>query len=308
MNENKIKPVWESCSDKIALKRDKDGWLSKDNGKYFVAFAILEAQGFVFFGHEPLVEVAYIEKAEVNGKSRPIFAASKRRGVDRRIIHELREKFSPGYLKTCHIGVVEREGEEPLCGECPACLIFGTLQYPSRIRYADSVAIEEDAVQELNKNIIDELKLTSGAILTQEAIKPGTHFPIYTFGRWMTEDEFGGWAYAFLSAIRQGRYTSRGAAHGKLDIATINGEPAVFLLESDKPLYPSIFRISIVETDYKTLSQRFANFEIKTGPEAMQKTLSELLFFKGTQCIEKLEEISDKFCRLVETWSKGKSQ
>ncbi len=220
--------------------------------KTVLVSALLEVTGQVRYGDGTDIATTVTEKDTVlapNGETieKAIWAGTKRRGVDRRTIHELRDR-SGWDGRECYI--------PKLCGMCPICWLFGftgTTQEPeslvkninakSRILYATSVSIE-DASRCLNRhsrNQVDEKSQTTAGVAgihEEEVIVAGTHFPTYTSLLHVLDWEIGAVAHAFLENLNANRYTAASRAQGGIRIAERAGEPALVVDESLVGVFP----------------------------------------------------------------------
>ena len=184
--------------------------------------AIVEVSGHVRFGDGTDIDTTVTETDMVlnpNGDSvdKFIWAGSKRRGVDRRTIHQMRNRY--WHDTDCYI--------PKLCGQCPTCWIYGFtgttqdansvikklgINAKSRIHYPTSVSVEtvEQGQNRHNRNMVDEKKQTTAGeagIHKEQVIVAGVHFPIYTSAMQVLDWELGAFAHAMLENLNANRYT-----------------------------------------------------------------------------------------------------
>jgi len=235
--------------------------------------ALLEVTGQVRFGDGTDIATTVTEKDVVlapDGRSveKAIWAGTKRRGVDRRTIHELRNRvgWDGG---DCYI--------PKLCGMCPVCWLFGFtgttqeqgsevkgINAKSRVLYATSLSIQ-DTAQCLNRhsrNQVDEKAQTtagSAGIHEEEVIVGGTRFPTYTSLIRVLDWEIGAFAHAFLENVNSNRYTAASRGQGGMKVVDLDGEPAVVVDESLFGVFPfAAPKVSASETDVDRVSKLFA--------------------------------------------------
>ncbi len=136
--------------------------------KTVIVSAVLETTGHVRFGDGTDINITITEKDVVaGGVEKAVFAGTKRRGVDRRTMHELRNKW---WDEECFIPA--------LCGMCPTCLLLGFtgttsevkkikdmgINCKSRILYATAYSVQPtgDAVTTHSRNQVNERSQTTG--------------------------------------------------------------------------------------------------------------------------------------------------
>lgn len=217
------------------------------NTKSILVSAMLEVHGQVRFGDGTDVGLTITETDMVlrpsDGKQlqKFIFAGSKRRGVDRRTIHGLRDLSWDG--GKCYI--------PDLCCECPVCWLYGftgttqkkDINAKSRVLYASSVSIEE-AQMGLNvhsRNQVDEKSQTtagSAGIHEEQIIVAGVHFPTYTALVHVLDWEIGAFAHALLENVNSNRYTAASRAQGGIKFAEIDASPLLIVDESESGIFP----------------------------------------------------------------------
>lgn len=220
------------------------------NLKTVLISGIVEISGQVRFGDGTDIDTTVTETDMVltpNGDSvhKFIWAGSKRRGVDRRIIHEIRNRYWQGQ---CYI--------PNLCGKCPVCWLYGftgttqksedikEINAKSRILYATSVSIEtvEQGQNRHHRNQVEEKKLTTageGGIHKEQVIVAGVHFPIHTACIQVLDWEIGAFAHALLEGINSDRYTAASRAQGGIRWATFeDGSPLLIVDESSDGVFP----------------------------------------------------------------------
>lgn len=218
---------------------------AKDTKTVLVS-AVLEVHGQVRFGDGTDVGLTVTETDTVlhpDGRQlqKFIFAGSKRRGVDRRTIHELRDQHRTG--GPCYI--------PNLCCECPICWLYGftgttqrkDINAKSRVLYASSVSVEEVQLgrNTHSRNQVDEkTQTTAGAagIHEEEIIVAGVHFPTYTALVHVLDWEIGVFAHALLENVNSNRYTAASRAQGGIKFAEHDGTPLVIVDESNQGIFP----------------------------------------------------------------------
>lgn len=209
--------------------------------------ALLEVTGQVRFGDGTDIATTVTEKDTVlglNGETyeKAIWAGTKRRGVDRRTIHEFRDQ-SGWDGPECYI--------PRLCTLCPTCWLFGftgttqqqAINAKSRILYATSISIEETSqcLNRHSRNQVDEKsQTTAGAagIHEEEVIVAGTHFPVYTSLIHALDWEIGVFSHALLENLNTNRYTAASRAQGGIRFADHDGEAALVVDESLLGVFP----------------------------------------------------------------------
>ena len=241
--------------------------------KTVVVSALLEVTGQVRFGDGTDIATTITEKDTVlrpDGQTveKAIWAGTKRRGVDRRTIHELRDRL--GWERKCYI--------PELCGMCPICWLYGFtgttqaqeseikgINAKSRILYSTSVSIEEitRCVNRHSRNQVDEKSQTtagSAGIHEEEVIVAGTHFPAYTSLIHVLDWEIGAFAHALLEDLNQNRYTAASRGQGGIRFAESNQSPALIVDESPIGIFPmAVPKVSASETDYSKVLALFAS-------------------------------------------------
>lgn len=252
--------------------------------KTVILSAVLETTGHVRFGDGTDINITITEKDVVaGGVEKAVFAGTKRRGVDRRTMHELRNRRWDG---ECFIPA--------LCGMCPTCMLLGFtgttsevkaikdmgVNCKSRILYATAYSVQPtgDAVTTHSRNQVNEKSQTthgSAGIHTEEVIVAGTDFPTYTTLHHVLDWEIGAFAHAFLENVNQGRYTAASRAQGGMRFAeTADGEPMVVADISEAGVFPvsapkvpaHVDDLSDVETAFKEggdgrkLEEKFGRF------------------------------------------------
>lgn len=190
--------------------------------------AVLEVNGQVRFGDGTDVGLTVTETDMVLRPSdsqqlqKFIFAGSKRRGVDRRTIHELRDAHWNG--EKCYI--------PDLCCECPVCWLYGftgttqdkSINAKSRVLYASSVSVEgvQIGLNTHSRNQVDEKSQTtagSAGIHEEQVIVAGVHFPVYTALVHVLDWEIGVFAHALLENVNSNRYTAASRSQGGIRFA-----------------------------------------------------------------------------------------
>lgn len=219
----------------------------KDEVKTVIVSAVLETIGHVRFGDGTDINITITEKDLVaGGVEKAVFAGTKRRGVDRRTMHELRNKW---WDEECFIPA--------LCGLCPTCLLLGFtgttsevkrikdlgVNCKSRVLYATAYSVQpaEDVVTTHSRNQVNEQSQTtagSAGIHTEEVIVAGTDFPTYTTLHHVLDWEIGAFAHAFLENVNQGRYTAASRAQGGMRFAETEGVPMITVDVSEAGVFP----------------------------------------------------------------------
>ncbi len=235
--------------------------------KTVIVSAVLETTGHVRFGDGTDINITITEKDVVaGGVEKAVFAGTKRRGVDRRTMHELRNRW---WDEECFIPA--------LCGMCPTCLLLGFtgttsevkkikdmgINCKSRILYATAYSVQPtgDAVTTHSRNQVNERSQTtagSAGIHTEEVIVAGTDFPTYTTLHHVLDWEIGAFAHAFLENVNQGRYTAASRAQGGMRFAEKDGEPMVVVDVSEPGVFPiSAPRVPAHVNDFSEVETAF---------------------------------------------------
>src|ERR1019366_2303255 len=234
--------------------------------------ALMEVTGQVRFGDGTDIATTITEKDTVlrpdgGGIEKAIWAGTKRRGVDRRAIHELRDRS--GWDRKCYI--------PELCGMCPTCWLFGFagttqetgsevkgINAKSRVLYATAVSIEDTSkcLNRHSRNQVNEKSQTtagSAGIHEEEVIVAGTHFPIYTSLLHVLDWEIGVVAHALLENLNSNRYTAASRGQGGIRFAERDGEPAIIVDESCCGVFPlPAPKVASWEADYGKALPLFA--------------------------------------------------
>ena len=241
---------------------------AKDTKSVLVS-AVLEVHGQVRFGDGTDVNITVTETDMVLRPSdgaqiqKFIFAGSKRRGVDRRTIHELRDLHWDG--EQCYI--------PNLCCECPICWLYGftgttqkkDINAKSRTLYASSVSVEDVSIGRNihSRNQVDEKAATTAGeagIHEEEIIVAGVHFPTYTTLAHVLDWETGAFAHALLENINSNRYTAASRAQGGVKFAHHDETPLVIIDESCQGIFPlSAPKIAGWENNWQKASKVFQN-------------------------------------------------
>ena len=237
--------------------------------KSVLVSAVLEVHGQVRFGDGTDVNITITETDMVLRPSdgeqiqKFIFAGSKRRGVDRRMIHELRDRHWDG--EPCYI--------PNLCCECPICWLYGftgtTQKKPinakSRTLYASSVSVEDVSIGRNihSRNQVNEKAATTAGeagIHEEEIIVAGVHFPTYTTLAHVLDWEIGAFAHSLLENINSNRYTAASRAQGGVKFAQHEETPLVIVDESCQGIFPlSAPKIAGWENSWQKASEVFQN-------------------------------------------------
>ena len=238
--------------------------------KSVLVSAVLEVHGQVRFGDGTDVNITVTETDMVLRPSdgeqiqKFIFAGSKRRGVDRRMIHELRDLHWDG--EPCYI--------PNLCCECPICWFYGftgttqqkkNINAKSRTLYASSVSVEDVSIGRNihSRNQVNEKAATTAGeagIHEEEIIVAGVHFPTYTTLAHVLDWEIGAFAHALLENINSNRYTAASRAQGGVRLAQHDETPLVIVDESCQGIFPlSAPKIAGWENNWQKASKVFQN-------------------------------------------------
>ena len=271
--------------------------------------AIVEVSGHVRFGDGTDIDTTITETDMVlnpsgDGVHKFIWAGSKRRGVDRRTIHQMRNRYWQD--TNCYI--------PNLCGQCPICWLYGftgttskdknsvikDINAKSRIHYPTSVSVEtvEQGQNRHNRNMVDEKKQTTAGeagIHKEQVIVAGVHFPIYTSAMQVLEWELGAFAHALLENLNANRYTAASRAQGGVRWAVDEDNvPIIVIDESSDGIFPlSVPKIAGWKTDYQKAIVPFSettNREfVKSSFELMEFEIDEsdnnLTVKHGTNCL-----------------------
>jgi len=236
--------------------------------------AMVETTGQVRFGDGTDIDTTITEKDTValpDGDSvlKYVWAGTKRRGVDRRLIHELRNAHRPEFT-ACYIG--------QLCAQCPICWLYGftgttapkgspakeqDINAKSRILYATSVSVETLGQFPANRharNAVDERTQKTGTatsgesgIHREEFIPEGIHFPIYSAAVRVLPWEVGAFAHGLLESLNSNRYTAASRAIGGMKLSTVNEwhGPALIVDVSPDGVFPlAAPKIASSEVDF----------------------------------------------------------
>lgn len=255
--------------------------------KTVIVSAVLETTGHVRFGDGTDINITITEKDVVaGGVEKAVFAGTKRRGVDRRTMHELRNKWWDLEEEDCFIPM--------LCGRCPTCMLLGftgtTQKNPlirdinckSRILYATAYSVQPtgDAVTTHTRNQVNERSQTthgSAGIHTEEVIVAGTNFPTYTTLHHVLDWEIGAFAHAFLENVNQGRYTAASRAQGGMRFTEdAKGEPMIVVDVSESGVFP--IPAPKVPTNVSELSEVERAFINGRDGEKLEESLKQFGF------------------------------
>ena len=243
--------------------------VNADVTKSVLVSAVLEVHGQVRFGDGTDVNVTVTESDMVLRPSdgtqiqKFIFAGSKRRGIDRRAIHELRDLHWDG--EPCYI--------PNLCCGCPVCWLYGftgttqqkNINAKSRTLYASSVSVEDVSIGRNihSRNQVNEKAATTAGeagIHEEEIIVAGVHFPVYTTLAHVLDWEIGAFAHALLENINNNRYTAASRAQGGMKFAQHDETPLVIVDESCQGIFPlSAPKIAGWENSWQKASEVFQN-------------------------------------------------
>ena len=256
-----------------------DVGLIANGAKTVVISAVVETVGQVRFGDGTEVNLTVTEKDLIpnsNGNGfvkKVIFSGSKRRGVDRRTVHALRNQYSVASDPLCYI--------PQLCLECPTCWLYGgtgatggeqqlhgkkDYNIKSRVLYASACSVEpaEIAIGVHIRNRVDELNHGTGGdeagIHSEELIKGGVHFPILTVLDRVVDWEIGVFAHALLENVNENRYTAASARQGGLKFAENGSERLIVIDVSENGIFPlETLKVPADLTDYSQILSQFAN-------------------------------------------------
>ncbi|WP_334109414.1 type I-D CRISPR-associated protein Cas7/Csc2 [Thermodesulfitimonas autotrophica] len=261
--------------------------VNASNTKTVLVSAILEVTGQVRFGDGTDVGLTVTETDMVispdgNQVQKLIWAGSKRRGVDRRTIHELRDQHWNG--GPCYIGGDPQTERGGLCGRCPICWLYGftgttqgqNINAKSRVLYASSVSVEEvqEGLNVHSRNQVDEkTQTTAGAagIHEEQVIVAGVHFPTYTALIHVLDWEIGAFAHALLENVNSNRYTAASRAQGGMKFAEHDGKLLVIVDESEQGVFPlTAPKIAGWETDWQKARKVFQD---AMDVQALKETL-----------------------------------
>ncbi|MBW2020547.1 MAG: type I-D CRISPR-associated protein Cas7/Csc2 [Deltaproteobacteria bacterium] len=222
-----------------------DQGIISGNPRYVIVNALVETTGQVRFGDGTEVNLTITEKDLIptsDGKfvEKVVFSGSKRRGVDRRTIHTLRNQIlqnqgNDNLFEKCYI--------PELCRECPTCWLLGATamgegyNIKSRILYGSAYSIEPSdiAIQPHSRNMVNEQTQTTAGeagIHTEEFIKGGVHFPTITTLERVVDWEIGAFAHAFLENINQNKYTAASRSQGGVKFTDADWGATIIVDES----------------------------------------------------------------------------
>jgi|Deesub1362A_J573_1020465.scaffolds.fasta_scaffold02693_6 CRISPR type I-D-associated protein Csc2 len=293
------------------------GILSK-SAKTVIVNALIETTGQVRFGDGTEVNLTITEKDLIPTSDggfieKVVFAGSKRRGVDRRTIHALRNQILQSHdgdnpYENCYI--------PNLCRECPTCWLLGATvmgkgyNIKSRILYGSAYSIESSdiAVQPHSRNMVDEKDQTTAGeagIHTEEFIKGGIHFPTITTLERVVDWEIGVFAHALLENINQNKYTAASRAQGGVKFTEVDTiGHCIIIDESPDGIFPlPTPKIGADKTDLKSalaiymesinLNKIKERFEAQ-GFEVVEKEKSSLLIKSNGSARYKISCEDDK--------------
>jgi len=256
--------------------------LISPNATAVIVSAVLETVGQVRFGDGTEVNLTVTEKDLVPTPGggfveKVVFSGSKRRGVDRRTIHALRNQMvrkvendqDQGPLFDCYIPA--------LCSECPTCWLYGSVgavgeaakkkdyNIKSRVLYASALSVEPSdiAVAVHNRNAPNELDHTTGeaGIHSEELIKANVHFPTITVLDRVVNWEIGAFAHALLENVNGNRYTAASARQGGMRFSELDGGEKMIVVDiSERGIFPlETVKVPGEETDFNKVKEMFAN-------------------------------------------------
>lgn len=243
-----------------------DCGLISPNAKTVIVSAVLETVGQVRFGDGTEVNLTITEKdlVPIQGGGfveKVVFSGSKRRGVDQRTIHALRNQFL-ALDPPCYI--------PKLCGQCPTCWLFGRAamgegyNIKSRVLYASALSVEpaDIAVAVHNRNAPNELDHTTGeaGIHSEELIKANVHFPTITVLDRVVDWEIGAFAHALLENVNGNRYTAASARQGGVRFSEGENGKLIVVDVSERGIFPlETVKVPGEETDFEKVLQMFAD-------------------------------------------------
>ena len=250
-----------------------DVGLESSNSKTVIVSAVLETTGQIRFGDGTEVNLTITEKdllpvlKKTDGGyktdfiEKVVFAGSKRRGVDRRAIHLLRNRYISSY-SACYI--------PNLCLKCPSCWLYGATamgeadyNIKSRVLYAAAYSVEpsEIAVVSHSRNMVDEkTHATAGeaGIHEEEFIKGGIHFPTVTVLDHVVDWEIGMFAHALIENVNQNKYTAASGRQGGIKFADANGKKLIVVDISPEGIFPiETVKVSAEITGYDKVVQYY---------------------------------------------------
>lgn len=258
-----------------------DCGLISPNAKTVIVSAVLETVGQVRFGDGTEVALTVTEKDLVPMSGglfveKVVFSGSKRRGIDRRTIHALRNQLvrkmnnehDQGPLFDCYI--------PELCSECPTCWLYGSVgavgeaakkkdyNIKSRVLYASALSVEPSdiAVAVHNRNAPNELDHTTGeaGIHSEELIKANVHFPTITLLERVVDWEIGAFAHALLENVNGNRYTAASARQGGIRFSEGDNGKLIVVDVSERGIFPlETVKVPGEETDFVRVKAMFAD-------------------------------------------------
>lgn len=265
----------------MSEKKNLDCGLISPNAKTVIVSAVLETVGQVRFGDGTEVNLTITEKDLVpiqGGRfvEKVVFSGSKRRGVDRRTVHALRNQMlrkvedheDKGPLFDCYI--------PELCSDCPSCWLYGSVgavgeaakkknyNIKSRVLYASALSVEpaDIAVAVHNRNAPNELDHTTGeaGIHSEELIKANVHFPTITVLDRVVYWEIGAFAHALLENVNGNRYTAASARQGGIRFSEGDGGKLIVVDVSEQGIFPlETVKVPGEETDFARVKAMFAD-------------------------------------------------
>jgi len=257
-----------------------DQGLISPKAKTVIVSAVLETVGQVRFGDGTEVALTITEKDLIPTPGggfveKVVFSGSKRRGVDRRTIHAIRNQMvrrkngdkDEGQLFDCYI--------PELCSECPTCWLYGSVgtvgeaakrkeyNIKSRVLYASAVSVEpsEIAVAVHNRNAPNELDHRTGeaGIHSEELIKANVHFPTITVLDRVVDWEIGAFAHALLENVNSNRYTAGSARQGGIRFSDSNSSKMIVVDISERGIFPlETAKMPSEETDFAKVRDLFS--------------------------------------------------
>ncbi|MCL6557355.1 MAG: type I-D CRISPR-associated protein Cas7/Csc2 [Firmicutes bacterium] len=250
----------------MSEKKNLDCGLISPNAKTVIVSAVLETVGQVRFGDGTEVNLTITEKDLIPTQGggfveKVVFSGSKRRGVDRRTVHALRNQFLE-LNPPCYI--------PELCRRCPTCWLFGGTamgegyNIKSRVLYASALSVEPSdiALAVHNRNAPDELDHTTGeaGIHSEELIKANVHFPTITVLDRVVDWEIGAFAHALLENVNGNRYTAASARQGGIRFSEGNEGKLIVVDVSERGIFPlETVKVPGEETNFKKVLQMFSD-------------------------------------------------
>ncbi len=290
-----------------------DQGLISPEAKTVIISAVLETVGQVRFGDGTEVALTVTEKDLIPTHDggfveKVVFSGSKRRGVDRRTIHAIRNQMvmrkegdkDKGSLFDCYI--------PKLCSNCPTCWLYGSVgtvaeadkrkeyNIKSRVLYASAVSVEpsEIAVAVHNRNAPNELDHRTGeaGIHSEELIKANVHFPTITVLDRVVDWEIGAFAHALLENVNSNRYTAGSARQGGIRFSDSENGKMIVVDVSANGIFPlETVKVPSEETDFAKVRDLFS---AAANLDKIKEAFERQGFDCNEQNLEKTENASIK--------------